>query len=117
MHQYPHEERALLHRRADPLRGQVTRFLDGQLDEDEFTQLRLRNGLYMQRQAPMMRVAIPSCVLGVEKQGVARYPLTLGGRSSAGARIGQRLGTAIAKANVADVDELQHTLTELRPDA
>ena len=59
MYQYPSEERDLLQRRVAQFRGQVDRYLDGKLDEDEFKQLRLRNGLYMQRHAPMLRVAIP----------------------------------------------------------
>ncbi len=63
MYHYPVEERALLQRRVDQFRGQVSRYLDGKLDEDEFKQLRLRNGLYVQRHAPMLRVAIPYGVL------------------------------------------------------
>lgn len=63
MYHYPSEERALLQRRVDQFRGQVGRYLAGKLDEDEFKQLRLRNGLYMQRHAPMLRVAIPYGVL------------------------------------------------------
>src|SRR3970282_1662171 len=35
------------------------RFLTGKLPEDDFRPLRLRNGLYIQRHAPMLRVAIP----------------------------------------------------------
>ena len=35
MYHYPSEERALLQRRVDQFRGQVNRFLDGKLDEDE----------------------------------------------------------------------------------
>ncbi|MEM6987037.1 MAG: nitrite/sulfite reductase, partial [Pseudomonadota bacterium] len=67
MYHYPSEERALLQRRVDQFRGQVNRFLDGKLDEDEFKQLRLRNGLYMQRHAPMLRVAIPYGVVSSEQ--------------------------------------------------
>jgi sulfite reductase (NADPH) hemoprotein beta-component len=40
-------------------RDQTRRFLAGELSEDEFRHLRLRNGLYIQRHAPMLRVAIP----------------------------------------------------------
>ncbi|MGL4577149.1 MAG: nitrite/sulfite reductase [Burkholderiaceae bacterium] len=45
--------------RAAQFRGQTQRFLAGELLEDEFRPLRLQNGLYIQRQAPMLRVAIP----------------------------------------------------------
>ena len=40
-------------------RDQTSRFLDGKLSPDEFRDLRLRNGLYIQRHAPMLRVSIP----------------------------------------------------------
>lgn len=54
-------------------------------------------------------------ILGVDKKGVEWYQLTLGGRSTAGARIGQRIGPAVAKADVAEaVDRVLLTYTELR---
>src|SRR4030095_8199341 len=40
-------------------RGKPRRFLEGKLSEEEFRALRLRNGLYIQRYAPMLRIAIP----------------------------------------------------------
>jgi sulfite reductase (NADPH) hemoprotein beta-component len=40
-------------------RDQTQRFLAGELSEDDFRALRLQNGLYIQRHAPMLRVAIP----------------------------------------------------------
>jgi sulfite reductase (NADPH) hemoprotein beta-component len=40
-------------------RDQTQRFLRGELSEDEFRPLRLQNGLYIQKHAPMLRVAIP----------------------------------------------------------
>lgn len=59
MHQYSTQERQFLHQRASQFQRQVTRFNAGTLDSDHFTQLRLRNGLYQQRHAHMLRVAIP----------------------------------------------------------
>ncbi len=59
MYQYSDQERQFLHQRASQFQGQVTRFNAGALDSDRFTQLRLRNGLYEQRHAHMLRVAIP----------------------------------------------------------
>ncbi len=54
-------------------------------------------------------------ILGVDKKGVEWYQLTLGGRSTAGARIGQRIGPAVAKAEVAEaVDRILLTYTDLR---
>ena len=45
--------------RVAQFRDQTRRFLAGELAEDEFRPLRLQNGLYIQRHAPMLRVAIP----------------------------------------------------------
>ncbi len=45
--------------RVAQFRDQTQRFLRGELSEDEFRPLRLRNGLYIQKYAPMLRVAIP----------------------------------------------------------
>ncbi len=59
MYQYDEFDQRLIDERVEQFRDQVRRFLDGQIDEEEFKQLRLRNGLYMQRHAHMLRVAIP----------------------------------------------------------
>ncbi len=59
MYQYSTSEQRFLRDRAGQFRNQVTRYLDGELEEEEFRQLRLRNGLYQERNAPMLRVAIP----------------------------------------------------------
>jgi sulfite reductase (NADPH) hemoprotein beta-component len=48
-------------------RDQTRRFLAGQLSEDEFRPLRLRNGLYIQRYAPMLRIAIPYGLLSTRQ--------------------------------------------------
>ena len=45
--------------RVAQFRDQTRRFLAGELTEDEFRPLRLQNGLYIQKYAPMLRVAIP----------------------------------------------------------
>ncbi|HUK04513.1 MAG TPA: nitrite/sulfite reductase [Burkholderiales bacterium] len=45
--------------RVAQFRDQTRRFLEGKLAEDDFRSLRLRNGLYIQRFAPMLRIAIP----------------------------------------------------------
>ena len=59
MYRYDEFDRRLVRERVTQFRGQVRRYLEGRLDEEEFRQLRLRNGLYVQRHAPMLRVAIP----------------------------------------------------------
>ncbi|WP_085632771.1 MULTISPECIES: nitrite/sulfite reductase [unclassified Pseudomonas] len=59
MYQYDDYDRALVFERVAQFRDQVARFLAGELSEEEFLPLRLQNGLYMQKHAYMLRVAIP----------------------------------------------------------
>jgi sulfite reductase (NADPH) hemoprotein beta-component len=59
MYLYDSVDQRLVDQRVHQFAGQTRRFLDGQLSEDEFKALRLRNGLYIQRYAPMLRIAIP----------------------------------------------------------
>jgi sulfite reductase (NADPH) hemoprotein beta-component len=59
MYRYDVIDTTLVHERVAQFRDQTNRYLAGQLSEDEFRPLRLRNGLYIQRHAPMLRVAIP----------------------------------------------------------
>lgn len=59
MYQYNEVDQKLVDERVEQFRDQTRRFLAGELPEDEFLALRLMNGLYVQRHAPMLRVAIP----------------------------------------------------------
>jgi sulfite reductase (NADPH) hemoprotein beta-component len=59
MYRYDPTDRQLVNERVAQFRDQTRRFLAGELNDDEFRHLRLRNGLYIQRHAPMLRVAIP----------------------------------------------------------
>lgn len=59
MYQYDDFDRKFVAERVSHYRAQTERYLAGKLSEDEFLQLRLRNGLYVQRLAPMLRVAVP----------------------------------------------------------
>ena len=59
MYRYDAVDKLIVEERVDQFRDQTRRFLAGQLSEDEFKPLRLQNGLYVQRHAPMLRVAIP----------------------------------------------------------
>ncbi|HEX7220864.1 MAG TPA: nitrite/sulfite reductase, partial [Burkholderiales bacterium] len=63
MYLYDEIDQRLVDERVRQFRDQTRRFLDGQLSEDEFKALRLRNGLYIQRYAPMLRIAIPYGIL------------------------------------------------------
>ncbi|WER48185.1 nitrite/sulfite reductase [Cupriavidus sp. WKF15] len=59
MYLYDSTDQQLVDERVAQFTDQTARFLNGQLPEDEFRVLRLQNGLYIQRHAPMLRVAIP----------------------------------------------------------
>jgi sulfite reductase (NADPH) hemoprotein beta-component len=59
MYRYDHIDQRIVDERVAQFRDQTRRFLAGELSEDEFRPLRLRNGLYIQKHAPMLRVAIP----------------------------------------------------------
>lgn len=59
MYRYDHFDRQFVQERVQHYRAQTERYLAGELSEDEFRHLRLRNGLYVQRLAPMLRVAVP----------------------------------------------------------
>ncbi len=63
MYIYDEVDQKLVNQRVAQFADQTRRFLDGQLSEDEFRTLRLQNGLYIPRHAPMLRVAIPSGLL------------------------------------------------------
>ncbi|MFN7694243.1 MAG: nitrite/sulfite reductase [Burkholderiales bacterium] len=59
MYRYTAFDRHFVHQRAAQYRDQLERHLKGQLSSDEFRPLRLQNGWYVQRHAPMLRVAVP----------------------------------------------------------
>jgi len=59
MYVYDEYDQQLLNERVAQFRGQMERYLAGKIAEDEFLPLRLQNGIYVQRYAPMLRVAIP----------------------------------------------------------
>src|SRR4029078_7168255 len=59
MYLYDEIDQRIVHERGAQFRDQTRRFLEGKLSEEEFRALRLRNGLYIQRYAPMLRIAIP----------------------------------------------------------
>ena len=59
MYLYDEIDYRLVDERVRQFRDQTRRFLEGGLTEEEFRPLRLRNGLYIQRYAPMLRISIP----------------------------------------------------------
>jgi len=67
MYIYDEYDRTIVNERVEQFRDQTRRFLAGELSEDEFRPLRLMNGLYIQRYAPMLRVAIPYGLLSSDQ--------------------------------------------------
>ncbi len=67
MYRYDAYDHRMLADRITQFRGQTRRYLNGQLSEDEFRPLRLQNGLYIQRLAPMLRIAIPYGMLSSQQ--------------------------------------------------
>ena len=59
MYVYTEYDQKILDERVAQYRDQSRRYLAGELKDDEFLPLRLQNGLYVQRHAPMLRVAVP----------------------------------------------------------
>ncbi|RYG14922.1 MAG: nitrite/sulfite reductase [Burkholderiales bacterium] len=59
MYQYTDFDKQFVKLRAQQYRDQYDRWKEGKLSEDEFRPLRLQNGWYVQRYAPMLRVAVP----------------------------------------------------------
>ena len=67
MYRYDAVDRLLVEERVAQFRDQTQRYLAGLIDEDAFKPLRLQNGLYIQKYAPMLRIAIPYGVLSSEQ--------------------------------------------------
>lgn len=67
MYQYSEYDTAFLQSRVEEFRDQTNRYQQGKLGEDEYKQLRLRNGLYLQTHAYMLRVAIPYGMLSAKQ--------------------------------------------------
>lgn len=59
MYKYDEIDQQLVDERVSQYRDQTRRYLAGELSEEEFRPLRLQNGLYIQRHAPMLRIAVP----------------------------------------------------------
>ncbi len=59
MYRYDDIDRAMVKARVAQFRDQTQRWQNGELSDDDFRPLRLQNGLYMQRHAPMLRIAVP----------------------------------------------------------
>ena len=63
MYQYNHNDQILIEERVAQFRRQTEQFLRGEISDDGYRNLRLRNGVYIQTHGPMLRVAIPYGIL------------------------------------------------------
>ncbi len=73
MYAYSDFDKQFVRQRAAQFRDQLQRHLGGQLPEDDFRALRLQNGWYIQRHAPMLRIAVPYGELSTRQlRGLAR---------------------------------------------
>ncbi|MDR1889066.1 MAG: nitrite/sulfite reductase [Zoogloeaceae bacterium] len=73
MYKYNVDDLSLIQERAAQFREQVARWRSGALSNDDFRPLRLMNGLYVQRHAPMLRIAVPyGMVAGEQLRALAR---------------------------------------------
>jgi len=73
MYLYDEIDQRLVDERVAQFRDQTRRFLAGELSEDDFRPLRLQNGLYIQRFAPMLRIAIPYGLLASRQLRALAY--------------------------------------------
>ncbi|MEH6649090.1 MAG: nitrite/sulfite reductase [Motiliproteus sp.] len=67
MYQYDDYDRQVVSDRVQQFKGQMDRYLQGELSEEVFLPLRLQNGLYVQKHAPMLRVAVPYGMLSAQQ--------------------------------------------------
>ncbi len=67
MYQYDEQDQQLLDERVAQFREQTSRFLNGTLADDAYRTLRLMNGVYIQKLAPMLRVAVPYGLLSSDQ--------------------------------------------------
>jgi sulfite reductase (NADPH) hemoprotein beta-component len=73
MYRYDEIDQRMVDERVAQFRDQTHRFLAGKLSEEDFRPLRLRNGLYVQRYAPMLRIAIPYGLLSSRQLRTLAY--------------------------------------------
>jgi sulfite reductase (NADPH) hemoprotein beta-component len=73
MYRYDSYDQIIVNERVSQFRDQVRRFQAGDLADEEFLPLRLRNGLYMQRHAYMLRVAVPYGLLSSRQLRMLAY--------------------------------------------
>jgi sulfite reductase (NADPH) hemoprotein beta-component len=111
MYRYDEFDHAFVHERVSQFREQVGRRLAGKLTEDEFRPLRLRNGLYLQLHAYMLRIAIPYGLLSPRQ---LRQLATIGRRFDRGyGHFTTRQNLQFNWVKLVDVPEILNALAEV----
>ena len=67
MYQYDTYDHNIIQQRVAQFRGQTERYLAGEITDEQFLPLRLQNGLYVQRLAPMLRINVPYGMLSARQ--------------------------------------------------
>jgi sulfite reductase (NADPH) hemoprotein beta-component len=67
MYVYDDLDQRIINERVEQFQDQMNRYLDGKIPEEEFLPLRLQNGIYVQRYAPMLRIAVPYGMLNSQQ--------------------------------------------------
>ena len=67
MYRYDNYDHTIVNERVAQFRQQTERYLEGDISDSEFLPLRVQNGLYIQRLAPMLRIAIPYGMLSAKQ--------------------------------------------------
>ena len=67
MYKYDEYDHKIVNERVEQFRDQTQRYLAGEIADEEFLPLRLQNGLYVQRLAPMLRIAVPYGLLSSQQ--------------------------------------------------
>ena len=67
MYVYDDLDQRIINERVAQFQDQMNRYLDGKIPEEEFLPLRLQNGIYIQRYAPMLRIAVPYGMLNSQQ--------------------------------------------------
>ena len=73
MYRYDHYDQGIVQARVAQFRDQTRRYLAGKLTDDEFRPLRLQNGLYIERNGPMLRIAVPYGLLSPAHMFAMKY--------------------------------------------
>jgi sulfite reductase (NADPH) hemoprotein beta-component len=77
MYLYTDFDQQLINQRVAQFRDQTERYLAGKLTEDEYRPLRLQNGLYVQRYAPMLRIAVPYGLMNTKQLKIVKFRLNM----------------------------------------